>query len=76
MRQARPGQVLVGNRVRTYSRALSGASFTVPGPLLTKKSPSGADSRPFHFRYTAPGCADGRLFAAVKIAVFIIIEIM
>jgi hypothetical protein len=38
-----------------YSRALSGESFTVPGPLLTKKSPSRAVSTPFHFRNTGSG---------------------
>ncbi len=44
-----------GNRVRMYSRALSGGSFTVPGPLRTKKSPSGIASTPFHFRNTGSG---------------------
>src|SRR5207237_7058787 len=42
-------------RVRMYSRALSGGSFTVPGPLRTKTSPSGAVSSPFHFRKTGSG---------------------
>src|SRR5882672_12903901 len=43
------------NRVRMYSLVLSGDSFTVPGPLRTKKSPSGFASTPFHFRKTASG---------------------
>src|SRR6266542_2725356 len=43
------------NRVPRYSRALSGGSFTVPGPLLTKKSPSGTASSPFHLRNTGSG---------------------
>jgi hypothetical protein len=38
------------NLVRTYSAALSDGSATVPGPLLTKKSPSGRFSMPFHLR--------------------------
>jgi len=38
-----------------YSSALSGGSFTVPGPLLTKKSPAGLVSIPFHFRSTGSG---------------------
>jgi hypothetical protein len=38
-----------------YSRALSGGSFTVPGPLLRKKSPSLPPSCPFHFRNTGSG---------------------
>ena len=38
-----------------YSVALSGESFTVPGPLRTKKSPSGVASIPFHFRNTGSG---------------------
>ena len=42
-------------RVRMYSRTLSGGSFTVPGPLRTKKSPSGTLSIPFHFRKTGSG---------------------
>ena len=44
-----------GNRVRMYSSALSLGSFTVPGPLLTKKSPSGLASIPFHFKNTGSG---------------------
>jgi hypothetical protein len=32
-----------------YSVALSAGSFTVPGPLRTKKSPPGLASIPFHF---------------------------
>src|SRR6266403_788566 len=43
------------NRVRIYSFVFSGDSFTVPGPLRTKKSPSGFASTPFHFRKTASG---------------------
>ena len=34
-------RVQPGNRVRTYSLALSGGSLTVPGPLRKKKSASG-----------------------------------
>ena len=41
--------------MRMYSPALSGGSFTVPGPLLTKKSRSGVASIPFHFRNTGSG---------------------
>jgi len=38
-----------GNRVRMYSLALSVGSFTVPGPLRTKKSPPGYPrTRPRH----------------------------
>src|SRR3989442_15896479 len=44
-----------GNRVRMYSFALSGDSLIVPGPLLTKKSPSVAASMPFHFSNTGSG---------------------
>jgi len=45
----------IGKRVRMYSRALSGGSLTVPGPLRTKKSPSGVASTPFHLRNTGSG---------------------
>ncbi|MDQ3583086.1 MAG: hypothetical protein M3495_16450 [Pseudomonadota bacterium] len=38
-----------------YSLALSAGSLIVPGPLLTKKSPSATDSIPFHFRNTGSG---------------------
>lgn len=38
-----------------YSCALSVGSLTAPGPLLTKKSPSGAASIPFHFKNTGSG---------------------
>src|SRR4029079_19386986 len=51
-RGALVGALAVGKRVRMYSFALSGGSRTLPGPLRTKKSPSGAPSIPFHFRNT------------------------
>ena len=38
-----------------YSLALSVGSFTVPGPLRTKKSPPGLASIPFHLRNTGSG---------------------
>jgi len=38
-----------------YSLALSGESRVVPGPLRTKKSPSGLASMPFHLRNTGSG---------------------
>ena len=44
-----------GNLVRMYFRVSPGNAFTVPGPLRTKKSPSGAASIPFHFRNTGSG---------------------
>lgn len=43
------------NRVRIYPRARSGVSFTVLGPLRTKKSPSGASFVPSRFRNTGSG---------------------
>ena len=47
--------VAAPNLVRMYSVELSGDSFTVPGPLLTKKSPSVGLSMPFHLRNTGSG---------------------
>jgi hypothetical protein len=44
--------------VRMYSRALSGGGFTVPGPLLTKKSPLVVDRFPSISRTQAHGAAD------------------
>jgi hypothetical protein len=44
-----------GKRVRMYSLVLSGGSLTAPGPLRTKKSPSGVASNPFHFGNTGSG---------------------
>ena len=38
-----------------YFRVLSASSRTVPGPLRTKKLPSGVFSRPFHLRKTGSG---------------------
>ena len=38
-----------------YFRVLSRGSFTVPAPLRTKNSPSGAASIPFHFKNTGSG---------------------
>jgi hypothetical protein len=43
------------NRVRMYSLVLSGGSFTVHGPLRTKKSPSGVLSMLFHLTNTGSG---------------------
>ena len=42
-------------RVRIYTRLSSDESFTVPGPLRTKKSPSSAVSTPFQVRNTGSG---------------------
>ena len=42
-------------RVRINSLVLSAESFTVPGPLRTKKSPPSSFSRPFHERNTGSG---------------------
>lgn len=52
---AAPASPPCENRVRMYCAALSGGSFTVPGPLRTKKSPSFVASSPFHLRNTGSG---------------------
>ena len=44
-----------GNLVRTYPSVSSGESFTVPGPLRTKKSPPSSAVTPFHVRNTGSG---------------------
>jgi hypothetical protein len=46
-----------------YWSALSFGSFTVRGPLLTKKSPSGPASIPFHLRNTGWRIETGVTFA-------------